>query len=109
VGAWGCDSPGLPGEAMGTERVADVPARHALEITAAIRDGELSLALAWLPAALDDTTVTELTQRWLNALDGLRDVGGGSTPADFPLTAVGQDEIDEFEELAIEMERGNRP
>jgi non-ribosomal peptide synthase protein (TIGR01720 family) len=92
-------------EAMGAEKTADVPARHALEITAAVLDEQLRLSLAWLPAALEDDTVTALTERWLTALEGLSHPAG-HIPADFPLLDLDQDQIDDLEsEFATETTR----
>jgi non-ribosomal peptide synthase protein (TIGR01720 family) len=92
-------------EALGTEKVADLPVRHALEITAAVRDEQLTLSVAWLPAALDDAAVAALTERWLAALDGLAQPSG-HVPADFPLLDLDQDQIEDLEsEFATETTR----
>jgi non-ribosomal peptide synthase protein (TIGR01720 family) len=88
-----------------------MPARHALEITAAIRDTTLTITLSWLPETLNQPDITQLSQHLTTILTTITNHTNPTThtPSDFPLAALGQDEIEEFEELAIEMERGNRP
>ena len=71
------------------------------------RPGRLCLAvrLAWPDGLLDDDEVRELGQDWVAALAGIathaaEPGAGGHTPSDFPLIALDQDEIAEFEQLA---------
>ncbi|MEU8820498.1 amino acid adenylation domain-containing protein [Actinoplanes sp. NPDC048796] len=80
------------------------PAGQALEINAATADlpsgPELDIRLSYLDGVLTEADVTALGERWLAALQSLRDAaraGGGHTPSDL-LVTLSQDEIDEFED-----------
>ncbi|XVV08455.1 amino acid adenylation domain-containing protein [Actinoplanes sp. CA-131856] len=80
------------------------PAGQALEINAATADRpsgpELDIRLSYVDGVLTEADVTALGERWLAALQGLRDAaraGGGHTPSDL-LVTLSQDEIDEFED-----------
>ncbi|SNY76253.1 non-ribosomal peptide synthase domain TIGR01720/amino acid adenylation domain-containing protein, partial [Paractinoplanes atraurantiacus] len=80
------------------------PAGQALEINASTADlpsgPELDIRLSYVDGVLTEADVTALGERWLAALESLRDAardGGGHTPSDL-LVTLSQDEIDEFED-----------
>ncbi|MFF5078189.1 amino acid adenylation domain-containing protein [Actinoplanes sp. NPDC000266] len=80
------------------------PAGQALEINAATADRpsgpELDIRLSYVDGVLTEADVIALGERWLAALESLRDAaraGGGHTPSDL-LVTLSQDEIDEFED-----------
>ncbi len=92
----------------------DVPVTHALEVLAHVRDlpdgPELTVTLYWPEGVLTAEDARHLADGWLAALDGLtartaEPGSGGHTPSDL-LAAMSQDEVDEFEEIAAEMEGG---
>ena len=79
------------------------------------RDGaggpELTLTLAFPAGLLSQADGQDLATSWLAMLTGLASHtttpgSGGHTPTDFPLTTLTQDDIEEFEALAAELERG---
>ncbi|WP_245627681.1 non-ribosomal peptide synthase/polyketide synthase [Actinomadura oligospora] len=101
--------------AMGGQGGAEMPALHALEVSAAVRDlsdcSILTLSLGWLPEILGESEINEIGRLWMDMLAGIaahaEDPGaGGHSPSDFPLADISQDEIEEFEDMAVEMERG---
>ncbi|MEV5575414.1 non-ribosomal peptide synthase/polyketide synthase [Spirillospora sp. NPDC052269] len=101
--------------AMGGQGGAEMPALHALEVTAAVRDlsdcSVLTLSFGWLPEILGESEINEIGRLWMDMLAGISahaegPGAGGHTPSDFPLADIRQDEIEEFEEMAVEMERG---
>ncbi|GIM89168.1 non-ribosomal peptide synthetase [Paractinoplanes toevensis] len=80
------------------------PVAHALEINAATADlpggPELDIRLSYVDGVFTAADITELGERWAEALDRLRAAatgGGGHTPSDL-LVSLSQDEIDEFED-----------
>ncbi|OHV56911.1 hypothetical protein CgIS1_22485 [Frankia sp. CgS1] len=100
---------GLDGEA------GDLPAAHVLEAGGAVRDGadgpELTVSLAWPPGVLAEPAVRELGEGWVAMLTGLaehaaRPEAGGHTPSDFPLLELGQRQVEQFEAMAAEIEKG---
>jgi nonribosomal peptide synthetase CepB len=86
-----------------------MPAEHVLEVVVMVRDLpgglRLTVRLSWPDGLLDEDEVRELGQDWVAALAGIATHAaepgvGGHTPSDFPLIALDQDEIAEFEQLA---------
>jgi non-ribosomal peptide synthase protein (TIGR01720 family) len=80
-----------------------------------VRDGPdgqvLVLGLSWPGALLAEGEAWALLTAWRDMLAGLAahtasPGAGGHTPSDFPLTEVSQAELDEFEALAAEIEKG---
>jgi non-ribosomal peptide synthase protein (TIGR01720 family) len=100
---------------MGGDEDVDMPVAHVLEAGGIVRDGPegpgLSLSLSWPGRLLDETDVRELAEGWVAMLSGLAahvaetDVGG-HTPSDFPMLELAQDQVDEFEAMAAEIEKG---
>jgi non-ribosomal peptide synthase protein (TIGR01720 family) len=83
-----------------------LPAAHALAASAVIRDlpggPELTVALAWPGGLVAEEAATEIADGWLAMLTGIaahaaEPGAGGSTPSDFPLVELSQDDIDELE------------
>ncbi|MFH8407405.1 amino acid adenylation domain-containing protein [Streptomyces sp. NPDC018019] len=98
VAAW---QPAGP-TAIGGAAAPDLPARHALEASAVVRDTPegpaLDLALTWPAALLDDSAVARLGDLWLDLLGGLAahaeaPGAGGHTPGDFPLLDLTQESV----------------
>ncbi|RSM50664.1 non-ribosomal peptide synthetase [Amycolatopsis balhimycina DSM 5908] len=84
----------------------DTPLRHVVEIDAVVVDGpdgpEFTLTVTWAGRMLGDAEAESLAQAWLDMLAGLAahvaaGGPGGHTPSDFPLTALTQREVAEFE------------
>ncbi|GAA1770510.1 amino acid adenylation domain-containing protein [Luedemannella helvata] len=84
----------------------DMPSRHALEAGGIVRDTaegpQLSLNLAAPAGLLSEQAVEQLLAAWVDVLSGLATHtttpgGGGHTPSDFPLIALDQDDIEQFE------------
>jgi non-ribosomal peptide synthase protein (TIGR01720 family) len=93
-----------------------VPARHALEAVVVVRDSaegpQLGVSLSWPVGVLTPAQGEELLGEWLAMLAGLaahaaQPGAGGHTPSDFPLAEISQEEIEEFEALAFDAERGS--
>ncbi|MDN3356468.1 non-ribosomal peptide synthetase [Actinomadura sp. DC4] len=102
---------------LGGDGDEDMPATHVIEAGGVVRDGpdgpELSVSLSWPRHLLDETSVRDLADRWLAVLTGLaghaaEPDAGGHTPSDFPLLALDQDHIEEFEQMATEIEKGEQ-
>jgi nonribosomal peptide synthetase CepB len=92
-----------------------MPAAHVLEAGGLVweRSGgpEMNLSLAWPAEVIDQSAARELVEGWLAMLQGLaahvaEPGAGGHTPSDFPLAPVTQSEIEEFEAMAAELEKG---
>ncbi|MEV0643414.1 amino acid adenylation domain-containing protein [Streptomyces sp. NPDC050619] len=93
--------------ALGGAAPPGMPARHALEAGALVRDTpsgpELSLSLAWPSGLLEAADADRLGLGWLDLLAGLAahttadPAAGGHTPSDFPLLDLAQDEVDDLE------------
>ncbi|GAA2658993.1 hypothetical protein GCM10010400_16250 [Streptomyces aculeolatus] len=101
--------------AVGGTAPADMPILHALGTNAVIRDTpagpELSFTLGWPPDLLDRTDAERLGEAWLEMLAGLAahtedPAAGGHTPSDFPLLDLGQDDVEQLEEIAGKIEGG---
>ncbi|MCC9738080.1 non-ribosomal peptide synthetase [Streptomyces sp. MNU89] len=101
--------------AIGGSADPGMPAVHALEAGAAVRDTadgpELVITLSRPAAVLDDASADRLGRLWLDMLAGLAahavDPGaGGHTPSDFPLLDLAQDEVEQFEAIAAQLEGG---
>ncbi|MEO3765430.1 amino acid adenylation domain-containing protein [Streptomyces sp. B5E4] len=101
--------------AVGGTAPADMPILHALGTNAVIRDTaagpELSFTLGWPPDLLDQSDVELLAHTWLEMLAGLAahtedPAAGGHTPSDFPLLDLGQDDVEQLEEIAGTIEGG---
>jgi non-ribosomal peptide synthase protein (TIGR01720 family) len=94
-----------------------MPASHVLEAGGVVRDGPdgptLTVSLSWPEHLLDEESVNRLVGAWVAILTGLathaaEPDAGGHTPSDFPLLPLDQDQIDEFEQMAMEIERGDQ-
>ncbi|AUH39244.1 non-ribosomal peptide synthetase [Streptomyces sp. CMB-StM0423] len=101
--------------AVGGTAPPDMPILHALGTNAVIRDTaagpELSFTLGWPPELLDRADVELLGHTWLEMLAGLAahtadPAAGGHTPSDFPLLDLGQDDVEQLEEIAGTIEGG---
>jgi mycobactin peptide synthetase MbtF len=97
----------LDGDARGA-----LPAAHVLEAAGMVRDRpggpELSLTLAWVEGVIGEAAVRDLGEAWLAMLAGLAGYAaqpgvGGHTPSDFLLATLNEDDIREFEAIAIEI------
>ncbi|MEV2250525.1 non-ribosomal peptide synthase/polyketide synthase [Streptomyces sp. NPDC050147] len=84
----------------------DFPVLHALEFMGAVHDPaeggpELTLSLSWPERLLDAEAARALVDGWAEMLAGLEahvaSGGGGRTPSDFPLVALGQSQVEELE------------
>ncbi|QCX74847.1 Linear gramicidin synthase subunit B [Streptomyces sp. YIM 121038] len=92
--------------ALGGSAPPGMPARHALDARAVVRDTpegpELTLTLSRPGGLLDDTAADGIGRAWLDQLTALAvhtadPAAGGHTSSDFPLVDLGQDEVDELE------------
>ncbi len=101
--------------ALGGSDDPDMPAPHAVEAGAVIRDTPegpaLTLTVGGPAGVLDDAAVARLGDLWKDLLGGLAahtaaPEAGGHTPSDFPLLDLGQDEVEEFEAIAARLEGG---
>ncbi|WP_143219976.1 non-ribosomal peptide synthetase, partial [Actinomadura sp. CNU-125] len=96
-GAW------LPvGDGLAAVGAADGPTRHVLDAEALVHDlpegPELTLRLS----GPDGEILDDLAGRWAAMLAGLAahaadPAAGGHTPSDFPLVALGQEQVDELQ------------
>ncbi|MEV8390852.1 MULTISPECIES: amino acid adenylation domain-containing protein [unclassified Streptomyces] len=95
-----------PETGMSAGADADMPLAHPLEITALTQDTargpELGVSFTWPEGILDERLVDELADTWFEILDALaahaaEPGAGGRTPSDFPLTSLGQDEVERLE------------
>ncbi|MER5733146.1 amino acid adenylation domain-containing protein [Streptomyces sp. NPDC002138] len=85
--------------ALGADQAPDQPRPHLIDIVAAVTDGELRIDWIHAPSAHRTEAVQQLADTFLAAL---RDLiahcllpgSGGATPADFPLAALAQSEVD---------------
>ncbi|MBV9010731.1 MAG: amino acid adenylation domain-containing protein, partial [Pseudonocardiales bacterium] len=84
----------------------DMPLTHGLELNALVwehGDGpRLKAHWSWAPQLWSDHDVDEISQLWLQAIQGLVDHGsrpgsGGHTPSDFPLATLSQHQVDHLE------------
>ncbi|MEV0262439.1 amino acid adenylation domain-containing protein [Streptomyces sp. NPDC050617] len=103
------------GTAIGSSADPTMPAVHALEAGAFIRDTPdgpgLTLTLRWPAGLLDADAVERLARAWLDMLSALAahtadPAAGGHTPSDFPLLDLAQDEVEQFEAIAAESDGG---
>ncbi|MFJ4978448.1 amino acid adenylation domain-containing protein [Streptomyces coeruleorubidus] len=92
--------------ASGQSAHPDTPLRHAVEVVSVTEDrpGGPVLSATWTYAGglLGEEDVRDLAEGWFRALRLLaeharRPGTGGRTPSEFPLVAVGQDEIEAYE------------
>ncbi|MFE4535422.1 amino acid adenylation domain-containing protein [Streptomyces scopuliridis] len=95
-----------PESGMSAGADADMPLAHPLEITALTQDTargpELGVSFTWPEGILDERLVDGLADTWFEILDALaahaaEPGAGGRTPSDFPLTNLGQDEVERLE------------
>ncbi|MFD8644801.1 amino acid adenylation domain-containing protein [Streptomyces zaomyceticus] len=102
---WG---PAAEADALAVRPDPDLPLSHPLAVDAEIENGpdgpELAATFVWAGEALSRTTVGELTDGWLAALDLLAAwaVGGssaGHTPSDLDLLDLDQNQITMLEEM----------
>ncbi|MQY03033.1 non-ribosomal peptide synthetase [Actinomadura macrotermitis] len=113
--------PGAPGAPAGWRPVGfgggpgGLPAGHVLEAGGSVRDGAdgpvLTVSLAWPDGLLAEPAVRELARTWVAMVRGLAGhavspEAGGHTPSDFPLLELGQREVEQFEAMAEEIEKG---
>jgi non-ribosomal peptide synthase protein (TIGR01720 family) len=91
---------------MGGETDPAMPAAHALEAGALVRDQpagpELTAWLAFPSHLLDKAAASELAGHWAEVLTKLAALAtdpaaGGHTPSDFPLLTLDQNQLDELE------------
>ncbi|MEV0643432.1 amino acid adenylation domain-containing protein, partial [Streptomyces sp. NPDC050619] len=91
---------------LGAGAGGDFPVLHALEFMGAVHDlaearPELTLSLSWPERLLDAGAAQALVDGWAEMLAGLAAHvaagGGGFTPSDFPLVALGQSQVEELE------------
>ncbi|CAM5655801.1 Non-ribosomal peptide synthetase OS=Streptomyces rimosus subsp. rimosus (strain ATCC/ DSM 40260 / JCM 4667 / NRRL 2234) OX=1265868 GN=SRIM_034035 PE=4 SV=1 [Streptomyces rimosus subsp. rimosus] len=101
--------------ALGGSDDPDMPAPHAVEAGAVVRDTphgpELTLTVGGPAGVLGDEAAARLGRLWRDLLGGLAahtaaPEAGGHTPSDFPLLDLGQDEVEEFEAIAARLEGG---
>jgi nonribosomal peptide synthetase CepB len=100
---------------LGGDTDPALPVAYPLQASATVQDGPdgpvLALGLAWPAAVLPDADARALLDAWRDMLKGLAAHAtssevGGHTPSDFPLLNLEQDQVDEFEQLAAEIEKG---
>jgi len=100
---------------LGGDTDPALPVAYPLQASATVQDGPdgpvLALGLAWPAAVLPDADARALLAAWRDMLQGLAahatsPAAGGHTPSDFPLLNLEQDQVDEFEQLAAEIEKG---
>jgi mycobactin peptide synthetase MbtF len=100
---------------LGGDTDPALPVAHPLEISGIVHetpDGPvLSLGLSWPEALLAEDDMRALLTAWTDMLACLAahaasPGAGGHTPSDFSLLDLEQHQIDEFEELAAEIEKG---
>jgi amino acid adenylation domain-containing protein/non-ribosomal peptide synthase protein (TIGR01720 family) len=106
-------------QAMGGDAAPEMPAMHALEIGALIRDAqhgpELVLRLSWVHSLLDEADARDLADDLVAMLTGLashasRPHAGGLTPSDVPLVELDQAQVIEIESMfSDEPEGGEVP
>ena len=91
---------------LGGDTDEGMPAAHVLEAVAMVADQpggpELTVRLSWPGGLLDAGEVGQLAEDWVAALGGIvaharRPGAGGFTPSDFPLVALGQEQVAELE------------
>ncbi|MQY03035.1 non-ribosomal peptide synthetase [Actinomadura macrotermitis] len=111
-------SPGSGGwrqTGLGGDVPDSMPAAHALEASGIVQDGAggpvLTIALAWPAGLLAEADAHALAGSWTAMLTGLAahaaaPGSGGHTPSDFPLLALAQDQVEEFEAIAAQIEKG---
>ncbi|MFI7323059.1 amino acid adenylation domain-containing protein, partial [Streptomyces venezuelae] len=92
--------------AIGGSVDPDMPATHALDAGAVVRDTAegpvLTITLSWASRLLDEADAERLGRDWLDMLAGLADhtadpAAGGHTPSDFRLLDLAQHQIEELE------------
>ena len=90
----------------GADQDPNLPLGHVLALNAAVRDSdagpELTAVWTWAPGAITEAEVADVAHGFFRALRTLvdhvhRPDAGGLTPSDVVLSAIEQDEIDEFE------------
>ncbi|NYI04382.1 non-ribosomal peptide synthetase [Allostreptomyces psammosilenae] len=100
-------TPAPEADPIGAGRDPRMPLAHPLEVNAVVRDEaagpRLDATWSWPGRLLTEAEVAALAELWIQALHGLaahaRHPGsGGHTPSDFPLVALDQRQVDEFEE-----------
>ncbi|MFF1698766.1 amino acid adenylation domain-containing protein [Streptomyces sp. NPDC058257] len=110
------------GEAIGGSVDPDMPALHALEAGAAVRDTpegpKLTVTLTWPTGVVDEAGAEHLARIWLDLLAGLAahttdpapatdaltgTTAGGHTPSDFSLLDLTQHEVDALESAVPEL------
>ncbi|QDQ10097.1 non-ribosomal peptide synthetase [Streptomyces spectabilis] len=98
--------------AIGGSAAPDLPAVHAVEAAAALRDtpggAELTLTLSRPGGVLSTADADRIGRTWLDLLAALAahttdPTAGGHTPSDFPLLDLAQDEVEEFEAIAARL------
>ncbi|MBT2508338.1 amino acid adenylation domain-containing protein, partial [Streptomyces sp. ISL-98] len=101
-GSWRPDADTVLGGAADDRMVL----MHALEAGGLVRDlpegPELTVTLGCPAGLFEEEALRELTSGWVAMLTGLaahaaESGSGGHTPSDFPLVALGQDEVEELE------------
>ncbi|MGC4893204.1 amino acid adenylation domain-containing protein [Micromonospora sp. DT31] len=97
--AWAPD-PGADVLALGADDT--LPLARPVELDALTVDGpdgpRLVATWTWAPALVDEADLRELAAAWVRALDRIAEAdGAGHTPSDFPLVALGQDEVDRLD------------
>ncbi len=92
--------------AIGGSVDPDMPATHALDAGAVVRDTAegpaLTITLSWASRLLEEADADRLGRTWLDMLAGLADhtadpTAGGHTPSDFHLLNLAQHQIEELE------------
>ncbi|MEV0642655.1 amino acid adenylation domain-containing protein, partial [Streptomyces sp. NPDC050619] len=95
----------LLGDGLGEGFASRASVMHALEAEGVVHDlaegPELTLVLAWPERLLGVEAARALVDGWAEMLAGLEAHvaagGGGFTPSDFPLVALGQSQVEELE------------
>ncbi|MQA26813.1 MAG: amino acid adenylation domain-containing protein, partial [Micromonosporaceae bacterium] len=91
--------------ALGGSTDSRIAMTHALNAGCEVRDlpdgSELTVTLTAPAGLFDDATLDKLASGWVAMLTGVAAAsGGGHTPSDFPLVAIGQDDVEELEAAA---------
>ncbi|HEU0077210.1 MAG TPA: condensation domain-containing protein, partial [Longimicrobiaceae bacterium] len=89
----------LAEESAGGTQDGRTPRAHRVEVTGAVREGRLEVAIGYGAAVHHRQTMERLAALYAEELRGLiahctSDGAGGYTPSDFPLAGLGQEELD---------------
>jgi len=89
------------GSVIGTGVSPDMPLRHVLAVTPVTEDRpdgpRLVADWLWAGDLLTESDVDDIAKSWFRVLESFVGTAGGHSPSDFPLVALTEAEIEEFE------------